>query len=183
MQNTSFQKRKNTFSFLFFLRTKLIGQCQCKISLPTQVFMFSIRRSRLYTSVCTIHVSKVATDTSHLKHFHKIHHYSARSTFPVGHIENNGLDQNIRHNQTIRSLDGFAKFQFLKQEWLTAFQASKKVQVRPTTLVGHVKNNWMVQNVCLHKTIRLLERFCNSRFLTQKRSAFLCASNLDQKTA
>ena len=33
------------------------GQCQCKISLPTQVYMFSIRRSRLYTSVCTIHVS------------------------------------------------------------------------------------------------------------------------------
>ena len=31
--------------------------CQCKISLPTQVHMFSIRRSRLYTSVCTIHVS------------------------------------------------------------------------------------------------------------------------------
>ena len=30
--------------------------CQCKISLPTQVYMFSIRRSRLYTSVCTIHV-------------------------------------------------------------------------------------------------------------------------------
>ena len=33
------------------------GPCQCKISLPTQVYMFSIRRSRLYTSVCTIHVS------------------------------------------------------------------------------------------------------------------------------
>ena len=31
--------------------------CQCKISLPTQVYMFSIRRSRLYTSVCTLHVS------------------------------------------------------------------------------------------------------------------------------
>ena len=32
-------------------------KCQCKISLHTQVYMFSIRRSRLYTSVCTIHVS------------------------------------------------------------------------------------------------------------------------------
>ena len=61
------------------------------------------------------------------KHFHKIHHYSERSTFPVGHIKNNGLDQNIRHNQTIRSVDGFVKFQFLTQEGLTAFQASKKV--------------------------------------------------------
>ena len=35
----------------------LIHRCQCKISLPTQVYMFSIRRSRLYTSVCTLHVS------------------------------------------------------------------------------------------------------------------------------
>ena len=34
-----------------------IRGCQCKISLPTQVYMFSIRRSRLYTSVCTLHVS------------------------------------------------------------------------------------------------------------------------------
>ena len=33
------------------------ASCQCKISLPTQVYMFSIRRSRLYMSVCTIHVS------------------------------------------------------------------------------------------------------------------------------
>ena len=137
----------------------------------------------MYYTMDNLSIRKIATDTSHLKHFHKIHHYSARSTFPVGHIENNGLDQNIRHNQTIRSLDGFVKFQFLTQEWLTAFQASKKVKVRPITLVGHVENNWMVQNVCLHKTIRLLERFCNSRFLTQKRSAFLCASNLDQKAA
>ena len=30
------------------------ASCQCKISLPTQVYMFSIRRSRLYMSVCTI---------------------------------------------------------------------------------------------------------------------------------
>ena len=33
------------------------GTCQCKISLPTQVYMFRIRRSRLYTSVCTIYIS------------------------------------------------------------------------------------------------------------------------------
>ena len=46
-----------------------------------------VRKDGLGTQFCT--VCKVATDTSHLKHFPQIHHFSERSTFPVGHIENN----------------------------------------------------------------------------------------------
>ena len=45
------------FVLLLTFRKSLQGLCQCKISLPTQVSMFIIRRSRLYTSVCIIHVS------------------------------------------------------------------------------------------------------------------------------
>ena len=51
---------KTTNGYILDLRSWVctpICYCQCKISLPTQVYMFSIRRSRLYTSVCTIHVS------------------------------------------------------------------------------------------------------------------------------
>ena len=36
----------------------LLQHCQCKIRLPTQVYMFSIRRSRLLnTLVCIVYVS------------------------------------------------------------------------------------------------------------------------------
>ena len=47
----------------------------------------TVLKDGLGTQFCT--VCKVATDTSHLKHFPQIHHFSERSTFPVRHIENN----------------------------------------------------------------------------------------------
>ena len=96
-----------------------------------------------------LYTSKVATGTSSVKHFYKIHHSTEHTTFLLGNVQNNGLEQNIRDNWTVLLLEAFVKFRFLTPEKFAALRALKKVSEHSASSVDRVEKNGVAQNVRL----------------------------------